>query len=234
MLVLVFILKQIVVKLPFIQVNWRKHAPRGSMIVLGNKALPSLIHKRLIMTDITSWLTHLTLITTDIITELIILFPLQVGCVCSQERRGEDAFSIFYPRCSAEISWQMAEDRLTGMCMWRRSHVKNDCFFYIQRIVWYFVGSLSYDWGRSENLQNLTKIIIFTSTESLSSVILEMLLSWLIEYICMCIWRSTPRSCFADNNILLETATLLNCCSVRVASCWGLTSAHLSTLTSHW
>lgn len=95
--------------------------------------------------------------------------------------------------------------------------MKNDCFFYIQRIVWYFVGSLSYDWGRSENLQNLTKIIIFTSTESLSSVILEMLLSWVIEYICMCIWRSTPRSCFADNNILLETATLLNCCSVSVA-----------------
>lgn len=134
MLVLVFIFKQIVVKLPFIQVNWRKQAPRGSMIVLGNKALPSLIHKRLIMTDITSWLTHLTLITTDIITELIILFPLQVGCVCSQERRGEDAFSIFYPRCSAEISWQMAEDRLTGMCMWRKSHVKNDCFFIFKEL----------------------------------------------------------------------------------------------------
>lgn len=43
------------------------------------------------------------------------LCVLQVGCSCSQDRGGEDAFSIFYPGRSAEVPRQMAEDRPTGM-----------------------------------------------------------------------------------------------------------------------
>lgn len=32
-----------------------------------------------------------------------------------QPKRGrKDAFSVFHPRCSAKIPWQMAEDRFTG------------------------------------------------------------------------------------------------------------------------
>lgn len=40
---------------------------------------------------------------------------MQVGCAAAW-RGGQDAFSIFYPLCTAEVSWQMAEDRLAGMC----------------------------------------------------------------------------------------------------------------------
>lgn len=62
---------------------------------------------------------------------------LQVGCVCSPERRGKDAFSIIYPRCSAEISWQMAEDRPAGMYTRRRQWHKI-IFIVVGFVFWLF------------------------------------------------------------------------------------------------
>lgn len=81
---------------------------------------------------------------------------LQVGCVCSPERRGKDAFSIIYPRCSAEISWQMAEDRPAGMYTRRRQW--HEIIFivvgFVFWLLWLFFCffspqslDLSSDWG---------------------------------------------------------------------------------------
>lgn len=61
---------------------------------------------------------------------------LQVGCICSQERWGEDALSILYPQCSAAISWQVVEDGPTGTCnQWREGVMDRWLFFIVIRTV---------------------------------------------------------------------------------------------------
>lgn len=80
---------------------------------------------------------------------------LQVGCACSQERGGKDALSIFYPRRSAEVSWQMAEDRLTGE--WGGNHVEKSSLDDLES-THNLLGSA---WCDSEKVKNLQCWTIF-------------------------------------------------------------------------